>query len=548
MANVYAVKSGSWSDTTVWNTGALPTSADDVYCNGFVVTIDISPTVLSFRNSSATGISAGGGLAAVNGQTLTLTGTGLVVLNTVQNLTAYTISLGAGQSFTIVGNVVTSAASGPPYTGILFNTPGTFNIFGNVTASNIGFASGIFINNSGAGTINVAGNIIGATSCIALLNSSTGTINITGNVTGGTNGNAVSAQGVMNSSVGSVFITGNVFGASSTTTGSAGQGVINTGSGSIFITGTVTASAQHGFVNSSSGSIIHTGIAQSSLSTSAIGVGSLSQITALTGPFLTTTTGINPVLAIRWFWLNTSPPATYYEIRIYNANPALGVIRPLYTADSVGGNPAVSNVRAGTIYGPSSELTGTCAVPPAASVFNGVPVDNTTGTAAITAAEIRAAIGLASANLDTQLSGKPTAAQIRTELSTELSRIDANISSRLDSTGTLARVTLVDTTTTLTNAPNVPTPTEIADQVRIELTPELDRIDVDISSRLSPDGTLSRVNLTDTVTDLTNAPDVPTPEEISESVREELSTELERLANCSTTQEVADMVEGVKAN
>ena len=45
MANVYAVKSGNWSDTTVWNTSALPTSADDVYANNKSVNIDINPYV-----------------------------------------------------------------------------------------------------------------------------------------------------------------------------------------------------------------------------------------------------------------------------------------------------------------------------------------------------------------------------------------------------------------------------------------------------------------------------------------------------------------------
>jgi hypothetical protein len=33
MANVYAVKNGNWSDTTLWNTGSLPAIIDDVYAN-----------------------------------------------------------------------------------------------------------------------------------------------------------------------------------------------------------------------------------------------------------------------------------------------------------------------------------------------------------------------------------------------------------------------------------------------------------------------------------------------------------------------------------
>ena len=71
MANVYAVKSGNWSDTTVWNTGALPTSADDVYANNFTVNVNINVTVLSVRSSSATGITAGGKFV-INSDAITL--------------------------------------------------------------------------------------------------------------------------------------------------------------------------------------------------------------------------------------------------------------------------------------------------------------------------------------------------------------------------------------------------------------------------------------------------------------------------------------------
>ena len=60
MANVRAVKNGNWSDTTVWNTGALPTTADDVFSNTFTVNVDTSFQVLSLNNTSGTGITAGG--------------------------------------------------------------------------------------------------------------------------------------------------------------------------------------------------------------------------------------------------------------------------------------------------------------------------------------------------------------------------------------------------------------------------------------------------------------------------------------------------------
>ena len=79
------------------------------------------------------------------------------------------------------------------------------------------------------------------------------------------------------------------------------------------------------------------------------------------------------------------------------------------------------------------------------------------------------------------------------------------------------------TVTTLTNSPDVPTEAEIASQVRTELSVELGRIDAAISSRLAPSGTLA------TVTTLTNAPTVPTAAAIADEVRVELATELARL-------------------
>jgi antitoxin (DNA-binding transcriptional repressor) of toxin-antitoxin stability system len=83
-----------------------------------------------------------------------------------------------------------------------------------------------------------------------------------------------------------------------------------------------------------------------------------------------------------------------------------------------------------------------------------------------------------------------TAAQVNAEADTALAdvgltntvtgRIDAAISSRLAPSGTLATVT------TLTNAPTVPTAAAIATQVRTELATELARVDAGISTRATP--------------------------------------------------------------
>ena len=111
-------------------------------------------------------------------------------------------------------------------------------------------------------------------------------------------------------------------------------------------------------------------------------------------------------------------------------------------------------------------------------------------------------------------------------------------------TDTVANVTLCATTTTLTNAPSVPSAATIASQVRTELGTELGRIDAAVSSRLAPSGTLA------TVTTLTNAPSVPSASTIATATRTELAVELakvsalntERLANVATTAIVGNLI------
>jgi hypothetical protein len=143
----------------------------------------------------------------------------------------------------------------------------------------------------------------------------------------------------------------------------------------------------------------------------------------------------------------------------------------MFTADNTGfGLPAATDVRSGVSYG-GGAVTGLCAVPAAGSVSLGVPIDNTTGTAVL------------------------TPAAIRSELSVELNRIDAAVSSRLAPSGTLAVVT------TLTNAPASVTPSDIWSHA-------------------------SRTITGGTVDTLTNAPTVPS----AASIRAEIDSNSTQLA------------------
>jgi hypothetical protein len=374
MAIVRAVKTGVWSDVTVWNTGALPTSSDDVYSNTFTVTIDVSPTVLSIQNRSTTGVTAGGGFITTNGITITCTGVGIFA----STVSCVVSSLIAGQSCTIVSNLTGGSSSGA--CGAINNGNGTLNVIGNTTGGSITSTSGASL--VSGGVLNVTGTCFGAPTfgdANGVDATSTGTVNITGDCYGpNTSGGPAVRQ---RSGSGSIFVTGNLIAGN----GSTGTNGLTQTSGTVTVIGSVIASSSAAGVTNTGGNLI------------------------LTGPFITSAAGINPVYALKWFWANSSVSPTYYQIRTAN----LATIRPLYTADSVGGNPAVANVRSGTVFGPANELTGTCAVPGASSVASGVPVDNTTGTAILTQTNVQDALTAASAvTLNQQTSSLNTSGSI----------------------------------------------------------------------------------------------------------------------------------------
>jgi hypothetical protein len=188
--------------------------------------------------------------------------------------------------------------------------------------------------------------------------------------------------------------------------------------------------------------IISQGTFTASAVSSAMGVGNTAADVRLSGDFLDHWSGWKAVSGAKWR-LGTAP--TLGQTRYALAGTTDSYFT-MYGADNGSfGNPIAANVRSGVSYG-GGNLTGTCAVPAAGSVALGVPVDAGFGTAVL------------------------TPAAIRTELATELSRLDASVSSRLAPNGTLATVT------TLTNAPTVPTPSQIASQVRTELSSELAKV------------------------------------------------------------------------
>jgi hypothetical protein len=224
MANVYAVKSGNWSDTTLWNTGSLPATIDDVYANNFIVNVDGNYQTTLVTNNSAAGITLGGHFRMNNQASLSAN-----VLGCVNDVACVQFLSASPNTCTIVGNLCAfnPAANFPLIirnnnTGIMTlsgtflrfinngtnntissrypinnATTGTLNVFGNyIPRSNADFTGVISLLNN-FGTINFVGNLeIFASNCIGINNS--GTVNLTGNCFGDGNTGIAHSAGTVN--------------------------------------------------------------------------------------------------------------------------------------------------------------------------------------------------------------------------------------------------------------------------------------------------------------------------------------------------------------
>jgi len=420
MADIRATQSGDFSATSTWFGGVVPGSGDIAYSNTFNVTISDTRTVQAISNASGTSITAGGTFSLLNGCNLTCTNANGVVQGATTTSCITTPSLGVGSLASVAATIAHTAAA-TTTNSVAFSTSGTLNLTGAIIGPS-GFTGIATIIVSGSGALNLNGNVTGSPA------NGSYTINVSGGAS-------------------TISITGNLIGGSVNATalyiGSAGTVVTVTGS----VTGGGVSSPA--ITNNAAATLTVNGTCQSSSTQPAIGAGSTTQITRLSGPFLLGASGnINPVQAQSWRWAPTLIP-TYLEVAQSNGSTK----RLLYSADNMpsGGYPVAANVRQSTVYGPSSEFTGTLSVPSASSVALGVATDNTSGTAILTTASVRAAIGMASANLDTQLanlssgsapSAATVATAVRTELTPELVRV-ANCST-VDTTGAQIQAAVSD--------------------------------------------------------------------------------------------------------
>jgi hypothetical protein len=351
MALITSAATGNFSAGATWTGGVVPTVGDEAQAaNGHTVTIDVNTTCDEVSN-------AGTGIFTLNdGVTLTANVT-CKSASTNRHCVQFTAA-SPGQGF-IVGNCTGGTGTGA--SGTVNTSSGTLNITGNLTggsgtSATAGSAGAL---NNLTGTMNVTGSATGGTSntCEGARNVSTGVINITGNVTGGS---GVTAAGVRNVSTGTINITGIAIG------GGNSPGVRNFAAGTINLTRAKGDAYGPGNTSGLSGVV--------GANNEALGVIEIEELEY--GDY-----GMSPTsgTGIRLKKLSSN-------VAIFNYADTAGA-KTLIDATANASMPAATDVRDGVSYA-SGALTGTCKVPAAASVGFGVPVDATTGTAALSPQDV----------------------------------------------------------------------------------------------------------------------------------------------------------------
>jgi hypothetical protein len=262
------------------------------------------------------------------------------------------------------------------------------NITGNIPGTKSATSSRA-INISNNCTVNYVGDIVSAAilgvAGTTGIQASSGILNITGNVTGGAlNSFSTSTAGIRASS-GTINIVGNVY--ATTFAGTRDNyGIVGAANGTINITGQVygsTSAISTPNIGINLGSVLLTltivGNINAANGSPAIYGPQSSTTILLYGDAINSPNGTMAAICAFLFLENVN----FWEFRKSNLTT-----NTLYTPGVATGHPAESNVRTGITYGPTNSLTGTCAVPSATTVSLGVPVDNTVGTAELTASDM----------------------------------------------------------------------------------------------------------------------------------------------------------------
>jgi len=360
MAIKWAVATGNWSSTTTWNDGVLPDVGDEVFSNGFTVTIDQDINVNKITHSASSNTVAGGGfnLSTIRNLICNVEHNNS---NAVGNLLIYNSNSGG----TLLGDII--GPSGGVSNGgqaVRYLSSNTLSITGNITQGT--FPGGNFPTNIGA----------------ALMVNSSATINIIGNVEGSGVGSTQTndiASCIVTSSGAIINITGNILGCNLSVAATVRvEGVLNLIGNAIARLGpavTCQSIGQNSFVSNAVASSTSIAPAVSNISSSAHIILNSSEHSSL----------------------GTSPTRGFVKYKTDFAN-TVTIIKednsPVILqdfADIENELPVESDVREGVLYN-ANQKTGTLAVPSPQDVRRSVPTDNTVGTADLTAEDILNAI------------------------------------------------------------------------------------------------------------------------------------------------------------
>jgi hypothetical protein len=288
----------------------------------------------------------------------------------------------ADGTFTVDGTV--TGGTGTSSYGIF--TQGstcTVDVTGDVAAGSL--SNGINLGGTSP-SLTITGNISATAAAGIFSAASLATCIITGDVTGGPGNNADCVR--FSGASAAVTVIGDVTGGS----GPGASGVDTSGAASIItITGNVNASGTaDGVISTGVTSFVDVTGTIASAGASFHGVNCLATTAGfgvrLAGDMVDTQNGVCAVNTRFFRIVSTSPSGvTQYA---NDASFPMGGLVSRVSPDNVTGMPAEADVRGALTYGFNDELEGTLAVPPAASVAAGVPVDDGVGLAALTPDEI----------------------------------------------------------------------------------------------------------------------------------------------------------------
>jgi len=397
--------SATWQSPTLANTTAYLYYRLNITANQGATTTTVNTLNLYDLNEYQT-LAAGGQFTVAGNRTIAVTGGTIgsqgLAGATGNTLIHYSGGVGTTLNLNLSGSEVwASTATTAPWFLTISNS-GNLVVNGAINWNLAAGTLAALIRMTSAGTITILGNVtVGSAAQGTIITATSGSVTIVGNVNqiSTANSNAINFTGS------TLAITGNVSSQNGTNAISTTAGV------TISVTGNVTSNgAAAAILSTGASTITVVGDVQCNGTLNAIlSVTSAAAVVNFSGNARNNSSnGQVAILSSRLFLVAT-------DVTWEFESAASGSDRTLYAAGVLPGTPAIGNVRQGTVFGPGSSLTGTLIVPSPSNVVAGVPTDNTVGTYSTTPSAIATAV--------------------RSELATELARIDATISSRLASAG-----------------------------------------------------------------------------------------------------------------